>query len=466
MLFDLRSTSTQCHDVFVAPFKQGCYQLRDAFTGKRADAIAQNVFTGSPLKKDLSLSERVSAAVVGILLIIPIVNAIAYAILKIASSDLLYSKESEALERVTPINTSVSHEEMIARKWEALDRLTEIDEMVRPGQQALSEISRHFELNNYVLQFDLDRLLERYRNRHAPTKLYDFMDWAGIPNNYQRDAFRSAIDPFSQGGIRRDAQHLSVQTSFGYLAEFFVQRQAQVEAGTPEEAALKEQFARVYATIIDANRGCIDQMLTQLQELVLDLISEGDAEGGDNPIQIQLINRVGLVLCQYRSRLLTMILARQNGDETHMADLQRVVTQQAAEALGMQGGIFAAGARFRHAVSNTDVRVNRAVSSFLDEYKPLEYLLNDLSGVAGNHRTLRCELLKWATDFFGSDLETDSMGNPAPANLPDGSVAPHMDARLSEDLEPNAMSAFEGGTIRIQGVALLLEKLGIIDQSG
>lgn len=465
MVSDFQSISNQCYDALIEPFNQGYCNLRDGLFGTKVDSVAQNVIaTAAPTERNLSLGERVSAVVVGILLVIPVINAVVYAILKIASSDLLYpTKSTIVLEPIAPVSVDpISPEEMIARKRAALTRLDEIEAMVRPGQQPLAEISGRFEASAHILQFNLQNLLNRYQTNHTPSKLYDFMDWAGIPDDDRRNAFRMAVDPFN--GRTGDDHQATVKGLMSNLAEYFVQQQAIVGSGTPAETVLKEQFTRVYDSIIDANNNCIDQMLSQMQGLVLDVIAEGDSGRGSS-VQLKIVNRAGLALCKYRTSLLKEILVRQNPGQAHMADLERVATQRVAEALGMQGNIFAAGARFGHVLGNVDEPVNRAVQTFLDEYKPMEHLLADLSGYAGNHRTLRADIFLWANTYFDIGSETQDNGSAAPANLPDGTPAPHMDPRMSDDFA-TLPALSDGGVMKISGVALLLDTLGLIRQAG
>jgi len=73
---------------------------------------------------------------------------------------------------------------------------------------------------------------------------------------------------------------------------------------------------------------------------------------------------------------------------------------------------------------------------------------------------LRNEMLPWANTYFGLGAETDENGDPAPANLPDGTPAPHMDARLSEDFA--TLAASEGGHLKLPAVVLFLETLGLV----
>ncbi len=223
-----------CYDALIEPFRQGTLNLRDGFSGKKVDAIARNVIALAPVERELSLCERVSSPAIGLLLMVPIANSVVYAILKITNSNLLY-----------PLKLTAGLE-MIARKRAALARLTEIESMVRPGQQTLAEINRHFEPKAEILQFNLEQLLQRYQSNYTPSKLYDFMDWAGIPNDIQRrGSFTTAVYPFSSLSANND-QKIAVKDLMSRLAEYFVQQQARVDAGTPEETALKEQFHRVF----------------------------------------------------------------------------------------------------------------------------------------------------------------------------------------------------------------------------
>ncbi|MBS0654031.1 MAG: hypothetical protein JSR39_10970 [Verrucomicrobia bacterium] len=469
----LEPVTDGCYDLLIEPFNQGYYNLRDAFQGTKIDSVAHNILDPNAPQRDLSLSERVSCAVIGILLIIPIVNTVAMAILKSVKSDLLYPTKLSDIEAmplapqandppIIPLNTGpISPEEMIARKRGALARLATIESMARPGQDAPAELNRHFRPHSQILRFNLDEVLQRYQTEHTPSKLNDFIDWAEIPDDDRRDRFRSIIQGFENVGHRSEAPspYETIGNLLSNIAEYFSQQQARVDTGTPEETALKEQFVRVFDSLIDASNNCIDQTLAQVQALLLDVIAEGDAAGNAGSVQTKIIYRAGLALCKYRQNLLREILIRQNPDNHHMADLERAVTQRLAGVLGLQGNIFEAGAVFNF-MYYLEGRVDRALQAFREEYKPMEHLLTDLSNYAGNHRTLRNEILMWANGYFDFGSETNDDGTPAAANLPDGTPAPHMDARISEDFA--ALPASEGGNLKISAVALMLETLGLV----
>ncbi|MBS0650939.1 MAG: hypothetical protein JSR93_07255 [Verrucomicrobia bacterium] len=447
---------------FIEPFRQGYYNLRDAVVGTKAQSIAQAIINPNAPQRDLSLIERVSSAAVGILLIIPIVNSVVMAILKGIKSDLLYlTKASEIAARaivpvndppIAPLNTDpVSAEEMVARKRGALARFAALETMASPGQDPIPQLNTQFRLHSQALRFNLDEVLQRYQTTHTPAKLFDFMDWADIPNDYQRDRFRRAVNQFENLHGGRE-EYETIRGLLSNMAEYFSQQQARVGAGTDEETALKEQFTRVFDSLIDANNNCIHQTQAQVQSLLLDVIAEGDAASNGGSAQTKIIYQTGLALCKYRQNLLREILIRQNPDNRNMADFERAFTRRLAGILGLQGTIFEAGAVYNFESNHLEGRVDRALQAFREEYKPFEHLVKELRTYHGAYQRLRNEILIWATGYYGF---TDEPG----ANLPDGTAAPDMEARLSEDPD-NILS--DGGNFNCQGVVLLLETLGLL----
>jgi len=453
-------------DLFIEPFYQGYYNLQDAVRGSKIDlvnSIAHEIFRTPLTMKALSLAGRVSAALVGILLIIPLVNAVVFAVLKIIDSELIHPFQPQV--RLEPIHLleveAITPEAMTARKRVALARLAGIEQMTEPNQEPLAALTQNFEPSVHILRFSLDRMLYRYRTEHTPSKLYDFMDWARIPDDDRRNAFREAINRYDQplglGAMLIDlnSQEITVRTLLSHLAEYFSQQQASVPVESPAEQAVKRQFVNVYESLIDADNNCIDQTLSQLQSLVLDVIAEGDAGLADST-QLKIIIRASTALCQYRAVLLKEILARQNPDERHIADLERVAMQRVAELLEVNGGVFVAGARFGDMLRRADEQVATAISTFFDEYKPLEYLLKDLQPNDGTHRELRNGILNWARDYYDWEHEEAD-------DLADGTEAPNMVARVSD--EPGRWtSADEGGRLTLPGLAYLMETLGLIYQ--
>lgn len=491
MVTAAQSLPNQCYDLLIEPFNQGLYNLRDSFLGTKVDTIAQQTLDHSATRREreLSLEERVSSAVVGLILLIPIVNSIVYKILSTAKSDLIYpshlrtlSNETVEEQEVEPVNTGatevspapppeppivmldlspITTEQMLARKRTALARLDAIENMVRPGHDTMSELASQFKPHSQILHFNLDQVLQRYQTTYAPSKLFDFLDWADIPNDdWERRPFRFAVEQF-ENPINPSGQQTTIRSLLCHMAEYFDQQQTRITAGSPAEDALKEQFNRVFSGLIDANRNCTDQMLSQVQTLVIDTIAEGDAGENGASAQTKILFRAGHALCKYRTNLFKEILVRQNPNRSHMADFERQMMEHVAGRLGLQGSIFTAGAVYRFTDGGElDRLANQALATFQQEYKPIQHLLTELRTYHGIYQSLRNEMLPWSNNYFAIGEETDVAGNPAPANLSDGTPAPHMDARMSEEF--TALPASDGGNLTLPALTMMMETLGLI----
>jgi hypothetical protein len=488
MVAATQSLPNQCYDLLIEPFNQGLYNLRDAFLGTKVDAVAQQNLDhrATTRERELSLAERVSSAVVGLILLIPIVNSIVFKILTAAKSDLIYPSTSHVIvvERGTeeeiiappqepspPLEppivmldlSSITTEQMIARKRTALARLDAIENMVRPGHDPMSELASRFKPHSQILHFNLDQVLQRYQTAHPPSKLFDFLDWADIPDDGQRRPFRVAVEQF-EDLTNLAGQQATIRSLLCHMAEYFEQQQTRITAGSPAEDTLKEQFNRIFSGLIDANRNCTDQMLSQVQTLVIDTIAEGDAGENGSSVQTKILFRAGHALCKYRTNLFKEILVRLDPHRSHMADFERQMMAHVAGRLGLQGRIFTVGAVYQFTDHGTLERLaNQALATFQQEYKPVQHLLTELRTYHGIYQSLRNEMLPWSNNYFAIGEETDDTGAPAPANLSDGSPAPHMDARMSEEF--TALPASDGGNLTMPALTMMMETLGLIHEA-
>lgn len=500
MVTATQSLPNQCYDLLIEPFNQGLYNLRDAFLGTKARAVAQQNLDhrATTNQRELSLAERVSSAVVGLILLIPIVNSIVFKILSVAKSDLLYPSLSRStvvesqqeVEIAAPSQQTppppqtpqppppeppivmldlspITAEQMIARKRTALARLDAIENMIRPGHDPMNELAIRFKPHSQILHFNLDQVLQRYPTAHPPSKLYDFLDWADIPQDAQlhfgpRREFRRAVEQFEDLTVL-STEKATIRSLLCHMAEYFEQQQTRITAGSPAEDTLKEQFNRIFSGLIDANRNCTDQMLSQVQTLVIDTIAEGDAGENGSSAQSKILFRAGHALCKYRANLFKEILVRQNPSRSHMADFERQMMQHVAGRLGLQGTIFTVGAVYQF-TGNWELEqlANQALATFQQEYKPVQHLLTELRTYHGIYQSLRNEMLPWSNNYFAIGEETDDTGTPAPANLSDGSPAPHMDARMSEEF--TALPASDGGNLTLPALTMMMETLGLIHE--
>ncbi|MBS0652205.1 MAG: leucine-rich repeat domain-containing protein [Verrucomicrobia bacterium] len=325
---------------------------------------------------------------------------------------------------------------------EVLSRLNSIKAIAESHPDSLHALTHHFSPNSKILTFDLDQLAKQYITsdaQYSSVELSNFIDWSDIPAaDGSRTQFQDAIQEYIEEQSY-DPQSIVANRYFGLLAAYFTSQRKRVSIGSNEETRLKEQFRRVYHAIIDADEDCVDQMLSQLEPLVLDIVAEGDLAQSACADQMKIIHFTGLALCKYRNNLLKQIVAKEFPYEPHVADLERYISKQIATEIGQNGEIFETGALFTGVVSDLEGKTALAKARFKEQYKPLEYLLRDLRTYHAINQVSRNQILLWARNNFDLD---------------------NLSPLLSED--PKGYEAAEGGNFTYPGLVLLLDQIGIV----
>jgi hypothetical protein len=340
---------------------------------------------------------------------------------------------------------------LLDRKAEALTRLCQIEALG-------DKLTDMFEAKAKMLQFNLDKALQRYPVDQEPYALCSFLDWAEV-NLFKKISFRIVISLEKFKDIRSTDQYVMTKDLLSRLNSYFAQKRAQVIVGSPAELHLKEQFRHSVDKIIDASRDCIDQMLLQSQELMLNFIADDFTaiHSGDKQ-QGRVLFRAGHELCKYRMNLLKEICIRQNCNEQHVADLELAILKELSTALddilGMQGSIFKIGTPYINLLDNVSYRASLVLREFLNAYKPLEYLVKQIKTPHGCMNNLRNELNTWAKTYYG--IEEEDADHPAETD---------MNPRLVENYNPDTFSDFVyNGEWTLAATFLLLERAGLISQ--
>jgi hypothetical protein len=487
------AASNSCCSVLMEPFGHASRIFNEALQGKKIEAISQTALANNARRqKNLSLTERVTAAFISSLLFVPLINIFVLKFLKAIHSNYLPSmvnngpfnpntsvlndEEEEAVDSQLPSIdvTPISPEAMAQRKREALARLAEIEALI-PSGSGLDVVNQHFEVNPRILRFNLQRILRRYENPNRQAdELLNFMTWNGNElvsvlgwdmtgqerNNQiqlittlenQRAAFERAVNNYAN--TTQSGQYTAVKRILGLFVEYFTQMR---QWATTEERQnlLKKQFERFVISLGDANRNCVDQMLSQLQNLLLHIIAEGDAlrgGRGNGAIQQILFHFFGLALCQHRADFLRYILYQLHPNHSHQADLERAAMRTLAGVAGMEGEmIFEAGAAYESLAGDLNDIAQRAADRFLNEYNPLNYLIDNLKTYHGSNQLIRNELLLWVRGRFATDLEDTDNPNPAT----------DIDPRISEDRNHTAM--VDGGNLSLAGLLFILSEANLV----
>lgn len=516
------------------PFNQGVQNIQSAWKGRRVDQIDTN----------LNSSERMTHMAVGVILLIPIINGIALAILESMGSANLFSKRGTEgfcpftqpiiLETVQndeeldlqaridgdalisddfelPEEPQVSAAEYAARKQRFIDlmnqennRFKEFDrlgnlyeeemraynEEIRRFPDALQQFQRNRgadpvrapqkpepieipgHINPRITNFNLDEMLAPFRIDNEPEELSQFYDYANVPERMRRELDQC----LRRYEGRIGDQERSAKTQLSRLIDFLIQKRPTFD-GTQKEGAFKGQIRNICARIVDAHRNCVDQVNSQLESIMIDVIANFQTANGEAPnLQQYLINRAAYTNFQYMTNLIKEICSMEYPLERHVADLERAVKQRVADILQLQGELFRAGAilNFAHLEEYTEnviniflngratnpnripnqeghdrnpqlYRLNLELRQKESKYDPKQYLINNLRRLDAGARNLRNTILLWARKHY--QLEAEDAQTEEFVRI------------ISED---PVFTADEGGNLKYSALLYFLEEIGIL----
>ena len=352
----------------------------------------------------------------------------------------------------------VSPEVLAIRKTTALNRIHQI----KNGDV-------QFEFSGDVLEFDYDALLDRYDCHLNPLKLLNFFDYADPGEQYafhaKRSRFTQILRTYPVGVENESEQRIEIRKNLSRLSVIFEEQKTRVANSPAQIGALKQQIRLIVLQLIDAHDNCIDQVLTQLENIILHAIAT-ELKPEAASAQEQLHAQAALLLFNYKSNLIKSTCQKQNPNEPHMADLERALKQRAAPLLSLESQITSVGAAFGSLVDDLETKleagckaVNRRYNndpSFLNESnltdhwsdvdeRPLSYLKSELKAADAFSLAapLRSNLLAWSSIYFSfNDEDTQEIVEAA-----------------SED--PN-FDFTNGGSLNQAGILWLLESAGII----
>lgn len=491
------------YDTFIEPFHQGIDNIRAGFEGKRVEQVFQQAVGDlrAPREIDLTLLDRIGAVVVGIMLLIPLINAVVFQILRVIESPLVFQRDANPAPGGQapyvpggggrPAQAPVGMGELyLQRRSEGLCLAPEMpvaqeaaatpEEYIRRKEQAVAALVNYpangpgnLECTNEVNQYNLDDVLGRFSPDHNPERLAELYDFAEV-EGHKRWGLNANFNRYNGGHIsdqQREAKNL-----LSRLFDFFNRNRALFPAGSEQEGLFKAQIRDTFDRINDAHNNCVDQVLSQLESIVCDVIADFESirVAGAQTMLDRLRNRTAFTLFKYKANLIRNICVAEYPAEPHMADMERLVKQSLAGMAGMQGGVLQVGAQYENVIRFPADKIENIVNIFMfgeasatrlaqdaaagggganaarrrleSIYEPEAYLIEALRTYHGAERTLRNDLLLWARDHF--NIATDI---PATTNFVRAFSA-----------EPDELDMENGGNLTHQGLLYLLEQTRIL----
>jgi hypothetical protein len=473
-------------EIFAEPLRYAEDMLLSAFR-------VQNVAVSTLLERRdfcaalIDLTSRTFQAIAGIILIMPIVNIVALQIFRffnISAFAPLNTQEVIIPEEILNLGVLTAEEiafdaefGLMGNRGEVLvpeDPLHLSEASAEESQQrkealiqALTHPESPLELENFrvsdeVATFNLDAILARYRTDHPHRSLELFFEYANVPS-HTRLRIHECFEVYIASGLRR--QDRDAVESFSRLYDFLVQKKALFQ-NHPKEDLFKAEIRSIFDKICDAHNNCIDQVRSQLETIVIETIAAYDAmrEGSSQNRTAAL--RVARSLLSHKLRLISEICLKEYPNEEHFVLLERDVKRLLAGALGLRGQTFEMGANAAILIVVDDIamkarnvaeiflhgrsleRYRRADRDYAaDQYRPEKFLVDGLNLQHGYLRSLGCDIMLWATDYFKLGVEDEQTRQCIEL--------------ISEDDE---LTADIGGNLKQEAILYFLNHLGILER--
>lgn len=466
---DIAST---CYHVFVEPFYHGICNIDDSLDGERRDfhEITQIVFgiASTPqVRSELDLVDRITGFCLGILLLIPLINAIVFAILEEIESPFLYSRSSLKGVRTADevyLDEKLDGQGVFSSKYVSEPIVDDAEYQAR-RRACLEALNNGDELNAFVCpqrvsQFDLDGVLARFSKEGSPERLLELFDYTG--SLVGRQSLQLDLQTYSQAGLTKHEQ--SVKSSLNQLFAFLSEKREEL-ADTNQERAYKAQLRDIFSQIQDAHRDCVDQVLSQIETILSEVVASQEFTQGRTPAFREYLHlKAAYFLFKYKMNLIKQICIQEYPREAHAADLERLVKERLAELSGIQGSIFQVGAQFSNIVQSSDDKVLNICNIFLtgagtsgasnalrgrreaNKCNPEQFFVQALTSCHSHlARPLRNKFFLWMKSYFNfDDVEAESFIQA-----------------ISED---PAFDVESGGDIKQGALFHLLEVLGIFQR--
>ncbi len=467
----------------IEPFDLGWKCVGAAWNGKKVDVI-----NPAGAMKDMGECEQIMHLAIGLLLLVPIVNMVALAILRCCNAEIVVpskiieaghytddiAKNARSLMEYEgysrPKENPVSDQEYQARKASASRKVLE-GKPIQRGQ-----------CNPFTHKFDLDAALKKYKEDTDPIRLVELCDLVEAPQEIKHN-LKIRLAQYSNIALPRDPKtppstSQSAKMHLSKLYHFFFEQLSKVDAKS--QSHMNSLIINIFRGVIDAHANCMDQTNAQLEQFMIELVARFTiAQGSALTPKERLIGMAAHQLFEHRANLIKLICMQEFSQDEHMADIERLIKKRLSEDAGLKSQLADVGAIMTADSDTLEMLATHVLEIFqtgqsgkffapeksnekytkdsdkyirdLQElrltrkYEPEKFLLDNLRCDNPVTNFLRGELMEWAKDYFqyeADDPETESFVKAISEN-PD-------------------WPATEGGPLTPKAIAYLLKEVGIL----
>lgn len=478
---------TRILEIAVDPYRYAIENIQASLSCRAAEAASSAIcIENNDTAADLL--NRVARLAIGLILIVPLVNIVALQVFKLLQVSFVadgvvagnncfglmdsaseFNADEEYLELKNRGDVLLPQEPeplaaVTAEEYQHRKQLV-IDALQPQVIQANGDV-RNFRCSDEVMEFNLDHVLVRFDGNLDPGRLSEFFDYADV-GYAKRWELQGYFGQYNRAGLRETL----IRQYFSKLYDFLNQKKALFQ-GHARESLFKAEIRYVFDKIIDAHRNCIDQVLSQVEGLILEVVASYEAAhvGGGLTREQAIAHQAAYFLFKHKLDLIKTICVKEYPHEAHMADLERAAKQKLADILGLHGEIFEAGAQY-NIVNDMDMKASNVAQIFLegrplaeyrghpvnlvregrryaeDRFNPEKFFSDGLKTYHGEPRNLRNNILLWVRKYFDLDQ------------------ANHQTEQFIRAISEDEMfAADEGGDLKNAALLQFLTTLGILER--
>jgi len=163
---------------------------------------------------------------------------------------------------------------------------------------------------------------------------------------------------------------------------------------------LKEFIKKILESLIDAHTNCEDQVLSQIENILLDILEDMN----ENDIK----NKCGISILRYNLDSLKETLVKEFADRGETVELEREVKKQFfTNYLGEPPTFIEMGPRYGGIFPNIKENASHVIALTLEQIDPIGYLLKEINQT-GQQRILFNLMCKWYSENYFEKMDEDS----------------------------------------------------------
>ena len=217
-----------------------------------------------------------------------------------------------------------------------------------------------------------------------------------VIDTYTQQLLEQNLNFYRGGVLSRQEQEVKryTQKIFGYLIQKINAWQAEQDLNRKNEVleSVRDLIQRTVTSFNDAHQNCVDQRLSQLENLAIMVVNDYGCS--------EFQNLTALAIISYRNALIKEVAAQTK--EFHAADLERALSKTIHEELGLPlTKLISVGPAFDSLFNSGNFQT--AKTKFLERYRPLEYLIYQIN--FHTERQLFTNMSDWYYNKIVCDLD-------------------------------------------------------------